>query len=124
MKAFQRKKKSSSSLYVYLAILFLLLLIFGLGKASWGAFLKERDSGRERGEAEDKLSSLEERRDILEDKIKALKTAEGIESEIREQFQVAKPGERMVVVVQEKKPAEEPSEPTSSLTSRFFDIFR
>ena len=104
-------------------LLVLSLLVAGMGKAAIDVFVKERGSEIERSAAEEKETLLLARRDALTKKIAGLKTREGIEAEIRAQFQVAKPGERMVVVLPDKETLVT-TEPASSLLSRFFGIFR
>lgn len=123
MKEYQRKKKIRRFLYSRLALCVLLALILLIGKATWSVHNKERESAKNLHRATEELAALEARQTSLTEKIERLKTPEGVEAEIREQFQVAKPGERMVVVVEDKTlPKEE--EVKHSLVSRFFDIFR
>ncbi len=124
MKSFQRKGKASRWWYSYLMLCLLAAAVAGLSRAVWSVYQKERDSGAHARAAEEKLAALEARQRALEKKISGLKTREGVEAEIRSQFQVAKPGERMVVVVEKKDAAAPPALPTQSLLSRFFGIFR
>lgn len=124
MKVLPRKKRASRWWYSHLALLVLSVLVVVLARAAWKVYLKERDSGAYARAAEEKMVGLEGRRTVLEKKIAGLKTKEGIEAEIRSQFQVAKPGERMVMVVPKKSTAPTVANSTQSLVSRFFDIFR
>ncbi|MDO8594796.1 MAG: septum formation initiator family protein [bacterium] len=124
MRDFQRKRKIRKTLYSKgtLAVVFLLLVL--VGKATLGLYTKERDSREHLDRVEGELSSLTSREQSLKGDIARLETPEGIETEIREQFQVAKPGERMVVLVEPQKTKTAETVPTQSLISRFFDIFR
>jgi len=124
MRVLSRKKRASNWWYSRLALLVLAVVVVLLTRAAWNVYVKESESGAHARAAEEKVVGLEARRTVLEKKISALKTTEGIEAEIRSQFQVAKPGERMVVVVEPKGNTPSPSVPTESLLSRFFDIFR
>lgn len=123
MKEYQRKKKIRRFLYSRLALCILLALILLIGRATWSVYKKEQGSGQNLHRATAELAALEAREKNLTEKIRRLKTPEGVEAEIREQFQVAKPGERMVVVVEDKNPPKE-EEVKHSLVSRFFDFFR
>lgn len=106
---------------VLLVLLFLLVLV---GKATFGLYAKERDSRKNLERAEAELSDLKLREDRLRADIIRLQTAEGIEAEIRGQFQVAKPGEKMVVLVEDQKSTPEQKVEERSLVGKFFDLFR
>ncbi len=124
MRVLPRKKRTSRWWYSRLTLLVLAVVVVLLSRAAWNVYLKERESGAHMRAAEEKVVGLETRRIALEKKIAALKTTEGMEAEIRAQFQVAKPGERMVVVIEPKDITASTVIPTQSLLSRFFDIFR
>lgn len=124
MKEFQRKRKIRRLLYSRLSLLILFILIALVAKGTWNVYTKERDSRKQLERVEEELAALEARDAALQNKIDRLKTSEGIEAEIREQFQVTKPGERMVVIVEEGGKSEEAAAPRQSLISKFFDLFR
>lgn len=105
-----------------LAIAFVLLLL--IGKATWGLYAKEQESRKNLARVEADLAALTMREQKLQGDIARLQTSEGIESEIREQFQVAKPGERMIVLVGEEKAAAVEPVKEQSLVSKFFNLFR
>ena len=123
MREYQRKKKIRRFLYSPLALCILIALIALIGKATWSVYAKERESRKNLDRATEELAALEGRQKNLSAKIDRLKTPEGIEAEIREQFQVAKQGERMVVVVEDKT-VPQVEEKKSSFVSKFFDFFR
>ncbi|OHA21192.1 MAG: hypothetical protein A2849_01570 [Candidatus Taylorbacteria bacterium RIFCSPHIGHO2_01_FULL_51_15] len=124
MRDFQRKRKIKKALYSrgVLAVLFLLLVL--IGKATFGVYVKERESKKNLIRVERELLSLQTREEKLRQEIAHLSTPEGIETQIREQFQVAKPGERMVVLVAPEKNTLESEIPKESLVTRFFNLFR
>ena len=124
MREFQRKRHRRSFLYSRVVLLVLFIVLALLLKAVWGAYGREQEGTANLERAQDELAALHARAAALEEKLSRLKTPEGIEAEIREQFQVAKPGEKMVVVVPDKNPAESVSEPRQSFVSRLFDFFR
>ena len=110
MKDFQRKRKIRKVLYSPGVILGLFLLLVLVSKATWGLYDKERESRKNLDRVEADLLALTVREEQLTKDIARLRTPEGIESEIREQFQVAKPGESMVILVEEKNEPEEPED--------------
>jgi len=124
MREFKRKRKIRQYLYSRLALCILLVLTLLMAKAAWSVYSKERDSRVSMSRAQMELAALEARHEQLSRSIERLKTEQGVEAEIREQFQVAKPGERMVVVVEEKSAEQPPLDEKGSLISRFFGIFR
>ena len=124
MRDFQRKQQIRKVLYSKAALVAVLILLVIVGKATWSVYTKERESQKNLTRVENELASLQAREQKLQKDITHLQTPEGVETEIREQFQVAKPGERMIVLVEEGRaaPAEAPTE--RSLVSKFLDIFR
>ena len=124
MRDFERKRKIRKVLYSkgVLVVVFVLLVL--ISKATWGLYAKERESRNGLDRIEQELSALTSREERLQNDIARLQTPEGIEFEIREQFQVAKSGEKMVVLVQEQKSTAEQKIEERSLISKFLDIFR
>ena len=124
MREFKRKRKIRQYLYSRLALCILLVLTLLMAKAAWSVYSKERDSRVSMSRAQMELAALEARHEQLSRSIERLKTEQGVEAEIREQFQVAKPGERMVVLVDDGKDVPEEPVAKQSIVSKFFDLFR
>ena len=80
-----------------------MLAIFAVlvARGAWGIHQKATITAIERTEAERTLSDLEKRSRELEVSLVSLKSAQGIEAEVRQKFTVARPGEELVVVVDE-----------------------
>ncbi len=124
MRDFQRKRKIRKVLYSTWVLFVILLLLVLVSKATWGLYAKERESQKNLDKVAAELSELRLREARLRTDIDRLQTTEGIETEIREQFQVAKPGERMVVLVSDRKNAPKQKVEERSLVGKFFDLFR
>lgn len=124
MRDFERKRKIRKVLYSKGVLLLLLLLLVLVGRATWGLYAKERESRRNLDRVEAELLGLQLREEKLRADIARLKTPEGVETEIREQFQVAKPGEKMIVLVDDRQENPEQKAEERSLLSKFLDIFR
>ncbi len=124
MKDFERKRKIRKTLYSRGVLLGLLLVLIVVSKATFSLYTKERESQKNLSLAEANLSTLSLREARLQSDIARLKTSEGIDAEIRSQFQVAKPGEKMVVLVDDKKNMQEEPTEKKSIVTKFFDLFR
>ncbi len=102
MKKFEAKKQIKSRIYSKTTLIILLFIIILLIKGVFALYLRNRESVAVRDMAEVKLEDLESRRDTLNAEIEKLNRDEGIEEEIREKFNVVKPGEKVVIIVQEE----------------------
>jgi cell division protein FtsB len=82
-------------------ILAIVLIIF----AVWGivavvrAYLKQHEAVSLRDEAVHEEESLEQKQKDLSGQIDNLSTPNGLEAEVRERYRVVKPGEQLVIVV-------------------------
>lgn len=100
---FYQKRKLKiilSSRYIQVLVLFAVILMM------WSAFNRyqiavEMEERREAVEGEVVL--LEERKKALEEEVQYLSDERGIEAEMRRQFDVAKDGEKVVVIVDEEE---------------------
>ena len=80
-----------------LMLLFLILTLFSYRMIS--LIQKERETERNKISELNKIDELHSRQDNLSKDIDKLNTSEGIEESVRDKFQVVKPGEKMVVIV-------------------------
>ncbi len=67
---------------------------------------KERETSRNKASELNKIEDLRAREALLNRDIDRLNTDEGIEASIRDKFQVVKPGEKEVLIVQEESKTE------------------
>ncbi|MFM2339664.1 MAG: hypothetical protein RLZZ360_300 [Candidatus Parcubacteria bacterium] len=63
----------------------------------------ERDMANRRAEAEVRVSELVGRKEHIKDKVEYLSSERGMEAEMRRNFDVAQPGEQVVIIVDEEK---------------------
>ena len=68
-----------------------------------------------------KIAELEKGKEKLSSDIAKLQTEEGVEENIREKFGLAKEGEGMIVIVEDKN---QPEIPLETNTSGFFSFFK
>lgn len=86
---------------IALVVLFCLFLLFGYNVIN--LIEKERDTVSKKELILEKIDNLKERETSLSSSISKLETEEGIEEIIREKYQVAKSGEKMVIIVDEDR---------------------
>lgn len=103
-----KKKNSFWHSPLALLIVFLILIVFSYNMI--GLVSKERETNRNKITEMNKLEDLRAREANLNKEIDRLNTNEGIEESVREKFQVVKPGEKMVVIVEDAKKDEQPDE--------------
>ena len=104
------KKRGKNNFWhspLVLLVLFCILVIFAYNMI--GLIKKERDTADKRALTLTKIDSLNSRVATLSENIDKLNTEEGVEEIIRDKYQVVKPGEKMLVIVDDKK-AQETSE--------------
>jgi len=101
--ALQVKRKRSEIVYQRLIILALFLAFVVLARAVWGLWQKNRLAETNLAVATVQLDKLIARKTMLENKIKRLETQRGFEEEIRANFAVVKPGERVINIIDNTK---------------------
>ena len=119
MRDFQRKRGFRNILQSWpvLGLLSVLLVFF-----AWGifGFMGKMSTTREnRIIAENKVTQLRQEKEKLSSDIAKLNTEEGVEASIREKFGLAKEGEGLIVVVEDKNPPAE----ENNFSEGFFSIF-
>ncbi len=96
---FQQKRQFKRVVYSKLSLLILLILVIVLGRATYEIYKKSKLSSSNYVVIKKDYESLKMRKEMLESEINRLKTDNGIEEEIRSKFNVAKPGETVVIVI-------------------------
>ena len=96
---FQQKRKVNKFIYSKLTFVVVLVLVIFLGRATYNIYLKSRFSYDNYISVKKDYDNLNSRKNMLESEIGRLKTDSGTEEEIRSKFDVAKPGETVVIVI-------------------------
>jgi len=80
---------------------FLVLLVIAvlLSRSVYSLYTRERATAQLLSDRRAELADVEARAAIIESKLKNLDTPRGVEEEVRSRFEVAKPGERVIVIV-------------------------
>jgi cell division protein FtsB len=95
----------------FLGVCCLLLLIVVFDR-----YTIEQEMSLRRAEAEERLADLEERKTMMQDKVEYLSSERGVEAEMRRNFDVAQPGEQVVIILDPKK-EENTVEPLTPLST-------
>jgi cell division protein FtsB len=99
MREFQERRRIKKLLHSRYAIAFLVIVLLFVLKGVWGVYVKYEKSKDIALRVKTEAEGLQAREASLNSSIAALGTAEGKEKEIRDRFGVVKPGEKMVVLV-------------------------
>lgn len=99
MREFQERKNRKKKLYSIWTLLFLLVVIFLLTRGVIGVYEKEKSTKIDLQHLESQKADLENRYDAISKQANTLQTEAGLETAIREKFDVAKKGEGVIVIV-------------------------
>jgi cell division protein FtsB len=99
MKDFQGRRRIRRSWVYQLVIILLVLAVLFMSKALWGVYAKNRLAAAGRAQAERELTELEEQEKELTAKVDWLSTERGQEEEIRKNFAVVRPGEKVITII-------------------------
>lgn len=102
MREFSRKRKVRQIMFSVPVLILLFIILFFVAKGSWGVYKKYSLSKNELENSQSDLALLEEKKKTIEAKIEKLNTETGVEKEIRSKFDVAREGEKLIVIVEDK----------------------
>jgi cell division protein FtsB len=125
MLPFQERKKFRKILYSKASILVLLVALVLVSRGAWQVHEKAAIARTERNESARMLADLQDRNSALETSLVRLKSDQGIEDEVRQKYAVARPGEEIVIVVDEssKKSKNGDEALQKSFWQRFISLF-
>jgi len=117
-------KKLFARFAVWTALVLGFVFLIMIANGTWHVYQKQREAVYEYELQAEALASLEARNESLKQKLSALETDRGIEEELRERFSVAKPGEEVIILVDNKKtPVDAGGESRESIWENFFSLF-
>jgi len=99
MREFQEKRKFKKIVYSVWLQIFLGIVLLALIFSTVKVYKKSRLSADKSKEIKEELASLEKRNAELAAEAARLESESGREGEIRKRFDVAKPGEKIIVIV-------------------------
>lgn len=101
MKEFEDKKRWQSLFYSPVSLVVVFLFVFLMAKGAYGMYQKYHLSKKSLDEQTARLDMLKDQRSDLEKDLRLLETEDGEEAIIRDRFRVVRPGEELVVVIEE-----------------------
>lgn len=107
------ESKPALAFLIFFALVFSWSVIKLIGKAD--------ESAKNRQEAQDKINELQKEQAQLSSNINNLNTDQGKEEAIRDEFGLAKPGEEMMVVVNDPNTPAPPPQPAPNAFFAFFE---
>ncbi len=114
---FHQKRKMRTIFGSRLTQGILLILSFFVLISAYNRYLIALEMAERREAVESEIQSLQERRTTLESEVKYLSNERGMESELRKQFDVARKGEQVVIILDEKAKVVGDSEATTTATT-------
>lgn len=99
MRRFQEKRRWKIIIFSPWLIIGLFIVAILLSISTIGVYLKSRSAVEKNEAVKAQIAELEKRKQDLEGELEVLKTESGLEQEIREKFNVKKPGEEILVIV-------------------------
>ncbi|MEI6528675.1 MAG: septum formation initiator family protein [bacterium] len=99
MLEFQEKRKIRKMMYSKPALIVLFIAIVFLLKEVYDIYQKQQISRQNYDRVATSVESLKSREKMLTSELDRLSTNQGVEAEIREKFNVVKPGEEIIMVI-------------------------
>jgi cell division protein FtsB len=122
---FGKKHSFTSYFHSKFGIAILLFLVVMLAQSVYGRYVVERQMAERRDALAKELIDLELRKNALEAKVDYMLGERGIEEEIRSNFDVARAGEQVVILVGEDTTIAEPMAPQEPVeTKRWWHFWR
>jgi len=121
MRNFQKKRVWRNIMQSKPVLILLGVVILVFAWSVLGFWSQMRETGRNKQIVENKVIELKEQKEKLVSDIESLKTEEGKEKFFRENYGLAKEGENVIVVVEDKTP---PAPPKTSFSDGFFSFFK
>jgi hypothetical protein len=124
---FHEKRKIRSWLYSKVTVGLLFALAVFIAFQAYERFVVERAMALRTAEREAERAALEARATLLAEKVETLSAERGQEAEIRERFNVAREGEKVVILLRDEAPgttAPPASPPPPPVPAPWYAVFK
>ncbi|MEI6581111.1 MAG: septum formation initiator family protein [bacterium] len=121
MKKFQEKKRWREIVQSKPGLIIIGIIVVAFSWNVFGLMNRMQETAKNKKIEEEKIIELKQRKDQLSGAISSLKTEKGVEENIREKFGLAKDGEEMIIVVDDKNPT---SVTKNTEPNRLFSFFK
>ena len=105
-------------------LVLLAILLFFLARGVWNIYVKDRASISELNSSKERLAKLQSRQETLVVSTEKLSTESGVEYEIRDRLQMARAGERQIVIVDSPGTANPTISPPKNFLKKIWDFFK
>jgi len=123
MREFQEKKRMQRKMFSPFALAALLVLFLFLTFSTTKIYLKRRTAAEKNRITEQQLVQIKEKNAEMKKEIERLESDFGREAEIRKKFNVQKPGEKVIVIV-DKAVEKDKMNPEKKEGGFFSELFR
>ena len=123
MRDFQESNKVRRFLASRFVLALLFLVVMGMGVATFRALEKGWQAEEQRKVMEANMQQLQHKKAELAEEVKNYSTGEGVEREAREKLNLHKPGEKVVVILNNDTHQQEPMQ-TQSWVQRMWSTIR
>ena len=84
---------------IWVCLLLLFAFFVAVALATWRVFTREGEARQAREDAAKQLHDLDARKAALTESLNKLDTPQGVDEEIRKRYELAKPGEKQIIVI-------------------------
>lgn len=120
---YEEKRLIKRIIYSKVTIFIVAVLLFLVSRGTWKAYGDAKMTKENSDLAVQELNELKGRESVIENQIAELSTLEGREKEIRSKFQVAKEGEKMIMIV-DSKPDYPDTKPDKGFFEKLKSLFK
>jgi len=124
MRNFQEKRGIRHIMQSRLILVFLGVIILVFAWSVIQLVSKAEETAKNKNIAEDKIAELQKGKEKLSSDIAKFQTEKGIEENIREKFGLAKEGENMIVIIEDKNLPEKEEVESNASFSFFRNLFK
>lgn len=125
MLEFQDKRKIKRFIYSKITLVLLVVVVAFLLNAVWNVYKKQDYTRENLVKITASLASLRVREKMLSSEVERLKTENGVEEEIRAKYGLVKPGEEVIIVVNDDSSTSADSMPIeNNLWQKFLNLFK
>ena len=123
MSEFEQNRRIRRILLSPVVLVLLAILLFFLARGVWNIYVKDRASISELNSSKERLAKLQSRQETLVVSTEKLSTESGVEYEIRDRLQMARAGERQIVIVDSPGTANPTISPPKNFLQKIWDFF-
>lgn len=124
MRNFQQKRVWRNIMQSKPVLILLGILILFFAWSVLGLWNKMGETSKNKKIAEEKVTLLEQQKENILSDINSLNTPEGKEKLFREDYSLAKEGENLIVIVEDKNPSAASAKPSSGFWSFLKNLFK